>query len=247
MRHRYMSSTTSRTPAVCHGRHLLRVCCAIAFAMLAGCSSVVASAQMMGGAPGEGRLDFPNLPSVRGTVTSVQGSDIAIKTDDGVPYTVHCSDNTRVYKNRQPMKVADIRAGDMLIAAGDLDDKAHLLRAIFVGDVDAATVQKMRADLGKTWIAGKITAIDMDTLKLTVQRMDQKTQVILVDDTTSFKKDGQSVTLQDLKLGDTVRGQGDIKDGIFVPTVLNIVDPSRTRRRSGSSSAPPPASPQHQR
>ena len=202
---------------------------------------------MMGGAPGESRPDFPNLPSVRGTVSSVQGSDIAIKTEEGVAYTVHCSDNTRIYKNRQSMKVADIRAGDMLIAAGDLDEKAHMLRAIFVGDVDAATVRKMRADLGKTWIAGKVTAIDMDSLKLTVQRVDQKTQVILVDDTTSFKKDGQSVTLQDLKVGDTVRGQGGMKDGIFVPTTLNIVDPSRTRRRFGSPSAPPTPSPQHER
>ena len=217
--------------------------CVLVFGLLALIAPAV-NAQMGGGAPGEGRQEFPDMPGVRGSVSTVQGSDIAIKTEEGVAYTVHCSDNTRMYKNRQPIKITDIRAGDMVMAVGDLDDKAHLLRAVFVGDMDAATVQKMRADLGKTWIAGKVTAIDMDTFKLTVQRVDQKTQGIAVDDTTSFKKAGESVTLRDLKVGDTIRGKGSIKDGVFVPTELNIVDTAHAGRRPGQRSTQP--TPQHQ-
>ncbi len=198
-------------------------------------------AQMPGGGPfgGQRQGGFPNLPSVRGTVTSVQGNDAAIQTEEGVAYTVHCSDNTHIFKNHQPIKMTDIHTGDMLIAAGELDDKTHTLRAVFVGDIDAATVQKMRADLGKTWIAGKVTKIDMDTLQLTLQRIDQKTQVIAVNDSTSFRKDGQSVTLRDLHVGDGVRGKGSLQSGIFVPEVLHILDTARM----GQHPMPPSAQP----
>ncbi len=212
---------------------------------LAFCAISHGHAQMdsAGGAPGgpfgQGRQGFPNLPSVRGTVSSVQSNTATIQTEEGVAYTVQCSDNTRIFKNHQPIKISDIHIGDMLIAAGELDDKAHTLHAVFVGDIDAATVQKMRADLGKTWIAGKVTKIDMDALQLTLQRIDQKTQVIAVNETTSFRKDGQSVTLRDLHVGDGVRGKGSVQNGIFVPEVLHILDAARLARRPMPPSSQP--------
>ncbi len=186
-------------------------------------------AQAGGGPFGAGGAGIPNLPHVRGTVTAIQGSDISIQPEEGALTTVHCSDNTRLMKNRQPIKTSDIQVGDMLMAAGDLDEKTHLLRAVFVMDIDAATVQKMRADLGRTWIAGKVTAIDMDALQLTIARIDHKSQVITVDETTSFKKDGESVTLRDIHVGDGVRGKGSLKDGVFVPEVLHVLDAAQNR------------------
>ncbi len=196
-------------------------------------------AQMGGGGFGGERGGFPNLPHVRGTVTEVKGSDITIQPEQGAPTTVHCSDNTHIYKNRQTIQPSDIHVGDMLMAAGDLDNNAHLMRAVFVGDVDAATVAKMRADLGKTWIAGKVTAIDMDALQLTITRIDHKSQVITVDETTSFKKDRQSVTLRDVHVGDRVRGKGSVKDGVFVPEELMIMDASPGGNRPQSDGQSP--------
>lgn len=146
-------------------------------------------------------------------------------------YTIHTSDNTHIYKNRQPLKMGDVHPGDMLIAAGELDEKAGLLRAIFVADVDAATVQKLRAELGKTWIAGKVVKID--ETKITLERIDHQTQTIEADDTTSFRKNGQSVTLLDVHVGDPVRGKGVVKNGIFVPTQLTVID-AAGRRRMGT-------------
>jgi len=129
--------------------------------------------------------------------------------------------------------------------------------------MDAAEVQKMRENLGKTYIVGKITAIDMDGLKLTVLRSDNVSQVIGVDEGTSFRRgrmimsmmngsgpmeaggarnagpnDAESITLADIKVGDMVAGQGALKDGIFVPTQLSVTDPSQQHRRHMDHNAP---------
>jgi len=182
--------------------------------------------------PGDGPETFTDLPSIRGTVKSVHGSDAIIQNQAGKTYTVHTSDNTHIYRNRQPLKMSEIRSGDVLIAAGALDEKANLMRAIFVADIDADTVQKLREELGKTWIAGKIVKID--ETKITVDRIDHKTQVIEVDDTTSFRKGGQSVTLLDVHAGDPIRGKGVVKNGVFVPTQLVVIDATK-RGRAGAA------------
>lgn len=179
---------------------------------------------------------FPDLPNVRGSVQSVRGNDATIQTEEGATYTVHTSDNTRIYRQRQPIKMADVQVGDMLIAAGSLDEKNHLLRAVFVGDVDAATVKKMSAELGKTWIAGKV--IKIEDADLTIERIDHKSQVIEADDSTSFRKDGQSITLLDIHPGDPVRGKGVVKNGVFVPTQLTVIDPSRRPRNRTAAGSP---------
>ena len=43
--------------------------------------------------------------------------------------------------------------------------------------------------------------------------------------------DEQSVTLADVKVGDRVMGPGTVKNGVFVPTELGIMDPSTMRQR----------------
>lgn len=183
--------------------------------------------------PDLGTGAMTDMPNVRGTVKSVQGSDATIQTEEGQNYTVHTSDNTRIYKQRQPLKMSEVKVGDMLMAAGSLDENAHLMRAVFVADVDAATVEKMRAELGKTWIAGKVLKIE--DANITIDRMDHKTQVIQADDTTSFRKDGQSITLLDVHVGDHVRGKGSLKDGVFVPTQLTVIDVAHRRRAPADS------------
>jgi hypothetical protein len=59
---------------------------------------------------------------------------------------------------------------------------------VFVGVIDAEQVKKARENMGKTYITGKVMAIDMDALKLTVLRPDGVSQVIGVDEQTSFKR-----------------------------------------------------------
>ncbi len=160
---------------------------------------------------------------VGGTVTAIAGSDYTIKTEDGDVYKVTTTVNTRIMKDRQPAKAADIHVGDMLMIGGVVDAKAKTVGAAFVAVVDAEQVKKMREDLGKTWVAGKVTAID--ETKITIHRVDGVNQTIAVDENTSFKSRRESVTLADVKVGDNVSARGAVKDGVFVAAELGVGGP----------------------
>jgi hypothetical protein len=172
---------------------------------------------------GMGRA-FGRGNGVRGTVTAIAASSFTIKTDEGDTYRVLYSPNTRLIKDRQPIEATDIHVGDMLIAGGIVDAKAKTVGAVFVADVDANEVNKARAAFGKTWVIGKVTAIH--DLKITIERAgDKQTQVVAVDENTSFRKRREDVTLADVKVGDTISAQGAIHADTFLATTLRIMPP----------------------
>jgi hypothetical protein len=184
-----------------------------------------------------------------------------LKTETGEVYQVAVTTNTRVMKERQPLKLADVKAGDGVGAVGVLDAGTKTIHAVFVSVVGADEVKKAREGMGKAYIAGTVTAIN--ELKVTVKRTDGVVQVIEVDEGTSFRRGGrgmgammsgnaativspgsgngadaggESITLGDVKVGDVVMGQGGMKGGVFVPTVLRVGDAvaNGARRRSGT-------------
>ncbi len=115
---------------------------------------------------------------VRGTVTAATVDTLTVKMETGDMYKVTVTPNTRVMKERQPVKLAEIKAGDGVGAMGVMDAPTKTLHAVFVTVVDAEQVKKAQADLGKTYIAGEVTAIDADNLKLTIKRADGVSQTI---------------------------------------------------------------------
>jgi hypothetical protein len=141
----------------------------------------------------QGGASFAGGQMVRGTITVVAGDHLTVKTDAGEIYQVVLSANTRLTKERQPVKVADIKVGDGVGAMGVLDPATKTVHAVFVGVIDAEQVKKARENMGKTYITGKVTAIDMDALKVTVMRPDGVSQVISVDEQTSFKRGGRGM------------------------------------------------------
>ncbi len=90
--------------------------------------------------------------------------------------------------------------------------------------------------MGKRFIAGEVKSID--GTQLTIQRPDGVTQKISVDEDTSFRKNGESITLADLKPGDHVFGRGELKNDVFVPAVLNVGQPKFGMQ--GQNEAPAP-------
>ncbi|MGC2404769.1 MAG: DUF5666 domain-containing protein [Acidobacteriaceae bacterium] len=162
---------------------------------------------------------------VRGTVTATAGSTFTIKTDEGDTFRVFYSPNTRLMKDRQPIEAADVHVGDMLLAGGLVDIKAKTVGAVVVVDIDAKEVRDARAAFGKTWVVGKVTAIH--GVKITIERAgDKQTQVLAVDENTSFRKHREDVTLADVKIGDMISSQGAIHDDTFVATILRIMPPN---------------------
>jgi hypothetical protein len=143
--------------------------------------------------PRHGGVAFAGGQMVRGTVTATAADHLTVKTEAGDVYQVALSANTRLTRDRQPVKVADIKVGDGVGAMGVLDAPTSTVHAVFVGVIDAEQVKKARENMGKTYITGKVTAIDMDALKLTVMRPDGVSQVIGVDEQTSFKRGGRGM------------------------------------------------------
>jgi len=224
-----------------------------------------------------GGVSFAGGQMVRGTVTATAADHLTVKTEAGEIYQVAISANTRVTKERQPLKLADIKVGDGVGAMGVLDPATKTVHAVFVGVMDAEQIKRAREGMGKVYITGKVTAIDLDGLKLTVLRPDGVSQVIGVDEQTSFKRGGrrmaslasgagvgevgsgagtgaaaggstggESITFADVKVGDSVAGRGALKDGVFVPTELGVMDAAMVQQRrrralEGSGSAAPAA------
>lgn len=211
--------------------------------------------------PGAAQDERPEMPAgaqmVRGTVTLSTADALTLKGESGEIYKVTVTPNTRLMKARQPVKLTEIKAGDGIGAMGVMDASTKTLHAMFVTVIDAEQLRKAQADLGKTYILGEVTAID--ELKLTIKRADGVSQTIAVDEGTSFRRggrragggigagagadgeqaqrqSGESITLADVKVGDSVIGRGALKAGVFVPTELRVMDAMSRGRRRGSPS-----------
>ncbi len=221
---------------------------------------------------------------VRGTVTAVAPDHLTVKTESGDSFTISVTPNTQVRQGRDPIKLADVHTGDGVGAMGEIDRPNKTVHALMLMVVTAEQIKKAKEDMGKTYITGKVTA--MDEVKLTILRSDGVTQVIQVDEGTSFKRGGrgmamafgggfgggegrrggpqgatarpdgaaanggESITLADIKVGDLVGGPGALKNGVFIPTELNVADPAargQRRRQQGegadAAAQPKPAPP----
>ncbi|MGI4757399.1 MAG: DUF5666 domain-containing protein [Janthinobacterium lividum] len=138
---------------------------------------------------GPGRQGERRGGGTHGTVTAVNGSNVTLKTDTGKTWTVISTDNTRVRRDGQPGTVSGIQTGDEVVAMGIPDADKHEVHAMMLIDVSAAEVAKAKANLGKTYIIGRITAIN-DT-QLTILRSDKVSQVITLDESTSLHRGGR--------------------------------------------------------
>ncbi len=139
-----------------------------------------------GDAPGMG---MGRGRGIHGTIVGTSGANVTIKTEAGDTWTIVSTDNTRINIDRQPTKLADLKAGDEVVAMGIPDPTKHEIHALVIAGASAAQVAKLKANLGKTYIVGRITAID-DT-RLTVMRPDKVSQTIALDDSTSIKRGGR--------------------------------------------------------
>lgn len=180
-----------------------------------------------------------------GKVTAIHGSELTIRSDeDGESYRVETGPNTRFRKDREPAGLSDVHVGDVVFAAGALDEKEKSIGAVMVSLIDAQQYAKMRADFGKTWTTGKVQAVSVDDLTITVLRPDNVTQTVLVDENTSFRSRSESITLADIKIGERVTARGALKDGKFVAATLMVGRGVRGAREQGNAPATGGSQPQ---
>lgn len=191
---------------------------------------------------------------VMGSVTEITPDHFTIKTESGDLYTIHYSVNTRIMKApKRPekdqqdserylglpitIKPTDIKVGDAIGASGEMDPAAKSVGAIVIFQVDPETAKRMRqmqANYGKTWLMGRVTAIN--EVNVTIQGgPDNATHTFTADENTTFRKRRDPITLADIQPGDMVRVEGEMKNNTFVATTVSVMGPRPDRQNN-----PPP-------
>jgi hypothetical protein len=134
----------------------------------------------------------------------------------------------------------------VITAGGEVDANAKSVGAIFVMLIDPERAKEMRAmeaNFGKTWLAGRVTAIN--EAKVTLEGgPDHATHIFVADENTTFRKRRDPITLPDVQVGDMVRVEGAVKDGTFLATsvaVMGAPPNGGTNQGSGAGSGQAPA------
>ncbi len=186
---------------------------------------------------------------VGGQITAIEGSTITLDTFSGGIAKARITSSTRFMKDREEAKRSDFKLGDRVFVSGGQDKDGVWTAEIVRGRTGGGGFSRGPAmggaqakpeDNGRSYILGEVARID--GTKLTIRKPDNTEQVIEVDDETSFRSGRESATFADVKIGDFVRGQGALKNGVFVPREL-IAGRVRGARQG---IAAPDAAPQNQ-
>ena len=125
----------------------------------------------------------------------------------------------------QAIKATDIKVGDAIGAMGEVDATAKSVGAVTIVQIDperARQMREMQANHGKTWIMGKVTAIDGVKVSI-LDSVDNTAHSFTADENTTFRKRRDPITLADIQVGDVVRVEGAVKDGGFLATTVNAM------------------------
>lgn len=138
-----------------------------------------------------------------------------------------------------PIQASDIKVGDVILSAGDIDDNAKSVGAVMILQLDPESVKQMRemrANFGKTWLMGRVTAINETTVTLQSQ-IDNASHSFTADENTDFRKRRDPITLGDIQVGDMVRVIGAVKNGVFLAANVAVMG---GRPNGGPQNAPAP-------
>ena len=131
--------------------------------------------------------------------------------------------------------------GDAVGAAGEVDAAAKSVGAVVIAQLDperAKQMRELRANYGKTWLMGKVTAINETKITL-LGSVDNAAHAFVADEDTTFRKRREPITLADVHVGDMVRVEGSVKDGIFVAASVAVM----VMPQGGTPTTPRDASP----
>ena len=108
---------------------------------------------------------------------------------------------------------------------GEVDAAAKSVGAVVIAQLDperARQMREMRANYGKTWLMGKVTAINETKVTL-LGSVDNAAHAFVADEDTTFRKRREPITLADVHAGDVVRVEGAVKDGIFIAASVAVM------------------------
>lgn len=126
------------------------------------------------------------------TITSIAGSDVMLKTDDGWTRTITVASTTTITKGAATIAITDLKVGDEIrFSQTKATDGTYTVTAIVVV---------------LPHVAGEVKTIDGQTL--TVTQPDGTTATIHVDGDTTYLVNGAAGTLSDIKVGSIIAAEG---------------------------------------
>ena len=168
--------------------------------------------------------ESPNPPAARespgpgdrtfGTIVSVGVDRLQIKKADGTEQTVLVNNQTHFRQGRQQeLQLEDLKPGDRIMVAGSANENKEFVARM----VRRVTDEEMANRPGPGEVAfGEIVSINKDQLKVRNRRQGER--VVMVNEQTTFVKEGQPITLKDLKVGERVFATGKETNGQFIAT-----------------------------
>jgi hypothetical protein len=172
---------------------------------------------------------------VMGTVASVGIDRFELKKPDGASQTVLVNAQTHYRQQQQEFQLEDVKPGDHVLVNGNLNSDKQFVAAS-VRRVTEEQLQRFQAGGGPGpgggpggpgggWgqsggdrAGGEILSIDQNQIK--VRNRFQGERTIVINDQTTFTKQGQAITLKDLKVGDRIFATGKEVQGQFVATQI---------------------------
>lgn len=181
---------------------------------------------------------------VAGTVTAAAADHFTVKTFEGDTYAVNFSANTRVMKLTgggrgtgggggmgrggnppEQIQASDIKVGDAIAARGEVDSSAKTVGAVMIAELTpemAKRMEEMAASYGKTWLMGRVTAVNGTSVTL-MGTEDNTAHTFVANENTDFRERRQPITLADVKVGDMVRVEGAVQNGVFTAATVNLM------------------------
>jgi hypothetical protein len=153
-----------------------------------------------------------------GTITSIGVDRFQIKKMDGTTQTVIVDDQTRYREggrgegqndSSKELQLEDLKPGNKVLVGGRTSDNKEFV-AIMVHRVTEQDMKRFSGDRA----FGEITSLKANQME--VRGPWQGVKTIVVNEQTVFMKQGQPITLKDLKVGDRVFVLGKESNGEFV-------------------------------
>jgi hypothetical protein len=217
-----------------------------------GTSPGASSGATSGASPGTWGEDLLRGRGTAGIVEQIAPDHFEVKTASGDFHTVYYSVNTRFMKDGgggrrrgrtaetvppQPIKASDIRVGDAIAAAGEVDGSGKSVGAVIIFQIDPERAKELRAmesSYGKTWLAGKVVAVN--DVRVTLRGgPGNATHSFVADENTAFRRRSEPITLREIRVGDLVRAEGAVKNGMFLATVVAVMGQQRSDGGAPSS------------
>lgn len=145
---------------------------------------------MRGG--GGGGVAFGGIGFGAIKITSIDGSNVSLKTDDGWTRTITVTGDTKITKGGATIAVGDLATGDEVRIGQDrAADGTYSVTALVVVLPS---------------VAGQISAIDGNTL--TITQPGGTTSTVHVDSSTTYQVNGAAGSLSDIKVGAFIVAEG---------------------------------------